>query len=185
MAYDLLYDVLYDLFYGLLYGLLQAWHKIYPMVCYRVCFRHYMIYSMVCCMARGRHGIWSILSSVVWSVSGMAYGLLCGLPPIYGLYVSFLPPLIYFFFGTSRHLSLGMYMSHVTRHISIHYNTCKIWFYGNSVQEGPDRYIMTDCMLETRQFWVESARWSVLRGWEALEVLWLCDCPRCLIVNCH
>lgn len=38
---------------------------------------------------------------------GMAYGLLAGLPPIYGLYASIIPLFLYSFFGTSRQLSVG------------------------------------------------------------------------------
>ena len=37
----------------------------------------------------------------------MAYGMLAELPAINGLYTSFFPPLLYFFLGTSRHISLG------------------------------------------------------------------------------
>lgn len=41
----------------------------------------------------------------------MAYGQLTTLDPIYGLYVSFFPVLFYFFFGTSRHISIGKHCS--------------------------------------------------------------------------
>ena len=39
--------------------------------------------------------------------TGMAYGMLTTLPPIYGLYTSLVPVLIYFFMGSSRFVSLG------------------------------------------------------------------------------
>ncbi|MEL6535282.1 MAG: SulP family inorganic anion transporter, partial [Bacteroidota bacterium] len=38
---------------------------------------------------------------------GMAYSMLAGLPPIYGLYASTIPLILYALFGTSRQLAVG------------------------------------------------------------------------------
>lgn len=37
----------------------------------------------------------------------MAYALLAGLPPIYGLYSAFIPPLVYAIFGSSNYMAVS------------------------------------------------------------------------------
>ena len=44
---------------------------------------------------------------VILIPQGMAYAMIAGLPPVYGLYASVFPVLVYLFLGTSRQLAIG------------------------------------------------------------------------------
>ncbi|XP_076861086.1 pendrin [Brachyhypopomus gauderio] len=48
-----------------------------------------------------------ITTGMVCALQGLAYSLLVGVGPVYGLYAAFFPILPYFILGTSRHLSVG------------------------------------------------------------------------------
>uniref|UniRef100_A0A6I8PDF8 Solute carrier family 26 member 3 n=1 Tax=Ornithorhynchus anatinus TaxID=9258 RepID=A0A6I8PDF8_ORNAN len=48
-----------------------------------------------------------ISTGLVAVLQGLAFSLLVNIPPEYGLYAAFFPVVVYFFFGTSRHISVG------------------------------------------------------------------------------
>ncbi|XP_066522945.1 solute carrier family 26 member 3, tandem duplicate 2 [Hoplias malabaricus] len=50
-----------------------------------------------------------ISTGLVAILQGLAYSLLASLPAWYGLYAAFFPVIIYFFLGTSRHISVGAF----------------------------------------------------------------------------
>ncbi|CAM9331567.1 unnamed protein product, partial [Hapterophycus canaliculatus] len=49
-----------------------------------------------------------LTEGIVCIPMGMSYALLANLPPVYGLYTSLVPPLMYLLFGTCNQLSLGV-----------------------------------------------------------------------------
>ncbi|MBU2885872.1 sulfate permease [Gilvimarinus agarilyticus] len=48
-----------------------------------------------------------VTAGVMMVPQGMAYAMIAGLPPVYGLYAAIFPQVVYAWFGTSRQLSVG------------------------------------------------------------------------------
>ncbi|KAI6054699.1 chloride anion exchanger [Marmota monax] len=48
-----------------------------------------------------------ISTGLVAVLQGLAFALLVNIPPRYGLYAAFFPVIVYFFLGTSKHISVG------------------------------------------------------------------------------
>ena len=71
---------------------------------------------------------------------GLAYGRLAGVEPIYGLYVSLFPGIIYSLMGTSRHISIGTYavVSIACRNVLSNFNQSPIGLYNVSVYSDTD-----------------------------------------------
>lgn len=63
--------------------------------------------SVDCIMQVAHHDACGTSVTCQYLCAGLAYALLANLPPVYGLYASFMPAIVYAIFGTSRHLSMG------------------------------------------------------------------------------
>ncbi|XP_041935411.1 chloride anion exchanger-like isoform X2 [Alosa sapidissima] len=50
-----------------------------------------------------------VSTGLVAVLQGLAFSLLASLPASYGLYTAFFPTIVYFFLGTSRHISVGSF----------------------------------------------------------------------------
>ena len=48
-----------------------------------------------------------VTAGILAIAQGMAYAMIAGLPPVFGLYAALTPQIIYGLMGTSRQLSIG------------------------------------------------------------------------------
>jgi len=48
-----------------------------------------------------------VTAGILAIAQGMAYAMIAGLPPVFGLYAALTPQIIYVLMGTSRQLSIG------------------------------------------------------------------------------
>lgn len=61
---------------------------------------------------------------------GLAYATVAGLPPIYGLYSSFVGPFVYILFGGTKAITIGSFIYLISRTWNInHWNILYILFY--------------------------------------------------------
>ena len=70
-----------------------------------------------------------VLYGIFYFLSGMAYSMLAEMPPIVGLYLSFFPVLVYFFFASSRHDSMGELNVYVVWYLFFIYLKKKIFIF--------------------------------------------------------
>ena len=77
----------------------------------RFLFAHLPALQLLCTYEWRKWLLWDVIAGlsvgVIHIPQGMGFALVTSVPPALGLYSSLFPVLIYFLFGTSRHISIG------------------------------------------------------------------------------